>query len=369
MRMTKRILSLTLILMMLTALCVPVLATDIKKEYDGGASNTLDITMTAGGGSLKIYKVASRTGGTSIAGENGFDKCSDLPKNMNDVAADAVALAAKLLKFAEDKAGSSDAPSATTVTVPDSGKVSITVSGGGLYLVASETAAPGYCKITPFLIDLPHFTDGAEWDYNPSAGPKMVAAARLDPPIKKIVTGDSDGKNETFTFTMTPGSKDYPMPDPKSEENKKIYDDFGVSSVSVNTSTGAMTITKKGPGEAEFGWMYYADDEVGKTYTYTIAEKVGSTPGWTYDSVAYTMTVVVSRDSTDGTIKLDITTKDKDGKSVDDMTFTNKYKKDEEKKIPKTGQLWWPVAVMGIGGVVLICVGTVLRRKRDHYDW
>ena len=102
-----------------------------------------------------------------------------------------------------------------------------------------------------------------------------------------------------------------------------------------------------------------------KTYTYTLTEKVGNTPGWTYDRTVYTMTVKVTRDATTGEIKLDVTKKDGSGKSVDDMTFTNSYKKqDGEKKVPDTGQLWWPVAVMGIGGLLMVGVGAGLRKKR-----
>ena len=364
MRVFKRVLCLGLMLVLLTALSVPALASDIKEDYDVTIPNTLDLTLTAGGGTLKIYKVADRTSGTSIAATSDFAG-SGLPTNMNDVAANSVSLAASLLGYAESNGVSATA----TKDVPSSGKVSFPADAG-LYLVASEKAAPGYCKITPFLIDLPHFTDGAKWDYNPGAEPKMTAAARLDPPIKKVVTGESKGTNETFTFTMTPSPKNAPMPDPNSAENKKIYADYGVSSVSVNTSSGALTLNKKGPGEVEFGWMYYDDDDVGKTYTYTLTEKVGSTPGWTYDRTVYTMTVKVTRDAATGEIKLSVTKKDGSGKTIDGtMTFTNKYKKpDEEKKVPQTGQLWWPVAVMGLGGVVLIGVGAVLRKKRKGSD-
>ena len=35
-------------------------------------------------------------------------------------------------------------------------------------------------------------------------------------------------------------------------------------------------------------------------------------------------------------------------------------------KLPQTGQLWWPVPILGGGGLLLIAVGTRLRRKDDN---
>ena len=42
------------------------------------------------------------------------------------------------------------------------------------------------------------------------------------------------------------------------------------------------------------------------------------------------------------------------------FTVTNTWK-----KIPQTGQLWWPVSVLALGGLVLICIGLVRRRTSD----
>ena len=97
MRVFKRVLCLGLMLVLLTALSVPALASDIKEDYDVTIPNTLDLTLTAGGGTLKIYKVADRTSGTSIAATSDFAG-SGLPTNMNDVAANSVSLAASLLQ-------------------------------------------------------------------------------------------------------------------------------------------------------------------------------------------------------------------------------------------------------------------------------
>lgn len=36
------------------------------------------------------------------------------------------------------------------------------------------------------------------------------------------------------------------------------------------------------------------------------------------------------------------------------------------KTVPQTGQLWWPVSVLALGGLVLICIGLVRRRTSDE---
>lgn len=38
------------------------------------------------------------------------------------------------------------------------------------------------------------------------------------------------------------------------------------------------------------------------------------------------------------------------------------------KKVPQTGQLWWPVSVMAFAGAVLVCIGLLLRRRSDSHD-
>ena len=35
------------------------------------------------------------------------------------------------------------------------------------------------------------------------------------------------------------------------------------------------------------------------------------------------------------------------------------------KKIPQTGQLWWPVSAMAVAGLLLLCLGLLRRRTSD----
>ncbi len=39
-----------------------------------------------------------------------------------------------------------------------------------------------------------------------------------------------------------------------------------------------------------------------------------------------------------------------------------------DETIPQTGLLWWPVPVMGMGGIACICVGSLIGRKKDNDD-
>ena len=45
------------------------------------------------------------------------------------------------------------------------------------------------------------------------------------------------------------------------------------------------------------------------------------------------------------------------------FTITNLWK-----QIPQTGQLWWPVSVMALAGLLLICLGLLRRKGRGGHD-
>ena len=38
----------------------------------------------------------------------------------------------------------------------------------------------------------------------------------------------------------------------------------------------------------------------------------------------------------------------------------------EHQKLPQTGLLWWPVPVLAAAGLLLLILGTLLKRKNDH---
>lgn len=115
--------------------------------------------------------------------------------------------------------------------------------------------------------------------------------------IKNISGYPSAGKDVTFTFTLTPGEGA-----PGSAQTK---------TVTLNGNT-----TK---GDILFDAINF--DAVGE-YKYTIAETKGSTPGWTYSTQVYEVTVSVTDDPDTGKLVATISGLNKDGSGAD---FQNTY--------------------------------------------
>ncbi len=178
--------------------------------------------------------------------------------------------------------------------------------------------------------------------------------AKLDPPVKKIikVLHGTPPADAVFTFAMIPSQKDAPMPEPG--EAKK------------DEATGALYKDIVGEGEYEFGWMYFDESDIGKTYTYALKEIPGDTKGFTYDTTNYTMTVVVSVKNRE--IILDVKyTNDSDKSEVEKAVFTNVY--DEGEPTPHTGDttrvfLWILSSVVEVGAIIFIIY--YLRKQRKN---
>lgn len=180
----------------------------------------------------------------------------------------------------------------------------------------------------------------------------------IDPPIKKVISGDKPETDATFRFVMEAVSntagfavKDMPMP-PGAVDGKIIKD-------------------VKGGGEYEFGFMKYLRPG---TYVYRIYEDDTGAAGYTYDKNEYTMTCVV----TENNGKLSVTaSKTVNQREVSDMVFTNQYKatttppKDppapsKPSQLPQTGMLWWPVPILGLLGIFMLAVGLIRRRGSQN---
>ncbi len=188
--------------------------------------------------------------------------------------------------------------------------------------------------------------------------------AKLDPPLEKKIENKrgTAPADSVFTFAMVPSPSDAPMPDP-AENGTRVL------------SNGTQEKDHKGAGSFEFGWMTYDQEDVGKTYVYTLKEvaRTGSDSKYfTYDSMLYYMTVVVGQE--DGKVVLDVTYTDKDGKAVEKAVFTNVYDKPpapapspDSGSSPKTGDdtNWWPwlLALVFSGGTLL--ADLVIRRRKN----
>lgn len=133
------------------------------------------------------------------------------------------------------------------------------------------------------------------------------------------------------------------------------------------------------------------------TFHYIVTESAGSETGMTYDNTRYGVEVVV-RDDLTGQLKATVTRIVKIGTESTDVsaiTFCNTYtapidptkpttdpdKPDETTsatestaetqpsgtKLPQTGQLWWPVPVLLVMGILFLLLD-VLRRRGTRYE-
>ncbi len=177
--------------------------------------------------------------------------------------------------------------------------------------------------------------------------------AKLDPPVKKIikVKNGTPPADAVFTFAMIPSEKDAPMPEP--------------GEATLDEKTGALYKDVVGAGEYEFGWMYFDEDDIGKTYTYTLKEIPGNTKGFTYDTTNYTMTVVVS--VKDREIILDVTYTDDSDSEVEKAVFTNIYDK-KDPVGPPTGDTLKPIlwAAIAIVSLAVLAVLIFVRKKQNR---
>lgn len=369
MRVMKKTLCFLLTVILFVAVCERVHAGEIKTEYSADLPCSINLVMhdsatgeTVAGGTLVLYRVGDpflQNGNIHFALTDAFSGSGLSLDDTNDAA-----LAAALLQYAEASSLKGE-----IAEVSSNGEVSFTDLNAGLYLIAANDPPRGYCEVAPFLIDLPHGTETG-WDYDPFAEPKMNAAARLDPPIEKVLE-EIRGKaqDKTFIFSLTPDSADTPMPDPA------LYTEETGEPASIESSTGKMCIQKTGEGETEFGWIYYDQDDTGKVYTYTVAEEKGNAEGYKYDDTVYVMTVRVENDET-GMVFLNVSLADAQGRIIHETTgsviegtdiqmrFTNQYTEpDKPPVLPQTGQLWWPVWVLSIVGILMIAIGVILRKR------
>ncbi|HIQ64016.1 MAG TPA: Cna B-type domain-containing protein [Candidatus Avichristensenella intestinipullorum] len=113
-----------------------------------------------------------------------------------------------------------------------------------------------------------------------------------------------DGMNapgEVFTFTLTPQSPTCPMPG--------------------GTTGGTASVSISGAGSFRFGEMVFTEPG---TYSYTIAETRGGTPGYFYDEAVYTVEVRVEK-LENGTLSVSKHLR-RNGVTVNNIVFTNRYR-------------------------------------------
>lgn len=208
--------------------------------------------------------------------------------------------------------------------------------------------------------DTPTTADTSEWvgtEDNPLTVFLKVSIpplpCHLDPPVKKVVTGDAAPKDDVYTFVMIPEDPKAPMPE--NDEARK-------------GSNGSLFVDHIGPGEFEFGRMTFDENDVGETYVYKISEVKGKDPHYTYDVQIYTLTVVVTMEERQ--VVIDATYTDANDKEIETATFefTNVYEKEKKTPSPrpKTGDgskttQWAGLMLISLAG--LIATMTMARKE------
>ena len=163
----------------------------------------------------------------------------------------------------------------------------------------------------------------------------------VDPPVQKVISGDTPSTSGTFVFYLKADDAAYPMPS--------------------GSTGGTAVLSITGAGTKDFGNITFTQ---AGTYTYTVYERKGSLGGYKYDTTVYTMKIVVTQDGS-GTLTAARTITDSAGKTQSGLTFVNEY---DESTDPKTGDaslrsLWW-ILLLAAGAGVGLALYLKNRQKR-----
>ena len=318
------------------------------------------------GGVLKYYQVAGIKGD----GVYRYDLTGDFSSFQEPITNETPLnedLAMKLAAFA-----SQNSAEGTAVTIGEDGKASVKDLALGLYLIVQTEPAPGHVKIDPFLVSVPYRTKADTWVLDVDATPKPGLAKECEPlkvslTAEKKITGEKV-PSTTFRFVFKRlGSSPMPV-------NEKGLVSAG--GPVVESSADKMTVQIKGAGTVTIGEITF--DQAGDYY-YLCSEENTGEKDFTYDKTVYwcrirveqvedaleISEIVLKKGGAEGTA---VYTGTDASKAL--FTFTNAYKTTtpttptpSTPKLPQTGQLWWPVLVLGLAGIVLLFFGALLRRK------
>lgn len=186
----------------------------------------------------------------------------------------------------------------------------------GVYLVIGETVTVNKDMyfVQPAMVNVPTWTNGTEAEYNVTIEPKYehrVLADDITRKALKIWKNDSkENRPSEITVQLL--------------KNGKVYDE--------------KVLNEKN------NWRY-TWDELDPAYNWQILEKDvpdGYKVSTNQDGITYTITNTYENPSADNA------------------------KQKTDSKLPKTGMLWWPVAVMLAIGMALCVAGVVLRKRTSE---
>lgn len=289
------------------------------ERIDTGADTSLTAYFTENGtgiqgASFKLYRVADVSDAVEYALSGEFSGAS---VSLDDVesAGTWTEMALTLSAYAEAN-GISPVQTAKTGT---DGSVTFSGLSVGLYLLTGDTVVVGDYSYAPAasMILLPTLQEDDSWNYTPSVDVKYTktfVTEYQDVTVKKVW---SDGN-----YSKRPGNVTIQL----------LRDGSVLDTITLNASNSW-----------SYTWndltsTYEGENGEKKTYSYTVNET----------KVASGYTVSVSRQDTT-------------------YTVTNTRPVDQDKKLPQTGSLNWPIPVLTIVGLVLVGCGWYLctRRKKN----
>ncbi len=172
----KKLLSVSILILFLAALCTPAFAHDAP---DLSRTGSITITMVKDGqpvkgGQLSLYRVGEvyNDGDENYA----FIPTGDFLDCGEDFSAPDSAQAARLRDYAKKE----KIDPLAKATIDETGAAVFPGLELGLYLVVQNKAASGYAKVDPFLVSVPYMFEGS-YVYDVSANPKTDLEQEPEP--------------------------------------------------------------------------------------------------------------------------------------------------------------------------------------------
>lgn len=350
----------TAVLCLLSAVMVPM-------SYSAAETGSLTLICRTEGVTLEglewdIYRVGSRSGDEFIL-EGEF---ADYPVVIDDFTAEAMNLTAKTL---ENYAVLDKLTPMASGETNENGTLTFDALQEGLYLVSGQILTIGNTTYVPSTILFEIGEEGASYDLN--AYPKIIyrtnSAMVTNYAVKKI-----------WEFSI---NNEVELPEEITIEvycDRELYDTVVLSEEN--------NWTHSWMGEEDCEWRVKEINlpegctvkyDFGETQ-YAIVNTIGDNyvePPTTPTTTTTTTTTTTGTGSTDITTTTTITDTTTESQSTASTTggattTAAATTTTTVPGLPQTGQLWWPVPVLGVSGLVLIAFGLRMNseRKKDNSD-
>lgn len=304
-----------------------------------------------------IYAVGGRVGADKLELRGDF---ADFPVSLADTTAMGLSAAAQTL---ENFAVLNHITPLDSQEADQSGTLSFDSLDQGLYLVAGEMLRQGdiYYIPTPFLVEIP--VDGSVVDF--SAHPKYLSVDATkeswEYSVKKIWANTDAQPEEHSDFVMVQIYRNGVLVNTVelNESNdwsyawtaKEFYD-WRVLEIKV--SEKYYVVYRSNETQYVIVNTYNNDYQNEVTHTTNVVEQTTTTATTVSDQFETSLT-------SEGTgVQTSVGTQTVPSETT--VSTTVQISEDNE-KLPQTGQLWWPVPILGTSGLLLIAIGLRLRTK------